>query len=225
MGWWTDRVVPRLTDSALSAPEISALRAAVCEPLTGRVLEVGFGSGLNLPHLGAEVSGVDAVEPSDVGWSRSESRRRSSPMPVDRIGLDGQEIDAPDATYDSALVTFSLCTIEDPGQALGEIRRLLRPGGVLAFLEHGLSPEPWVARWQHRLDPLQRRLFGGCHLSRDVPALVTGAGFEIRSIQEKVLLPGPALSHPWAYGFLGLAVRAEQSPAPRPWQSPRPGDR
>lgn len=208
MGWWTDHVVPRMTDSALSAPEISALRSDVCTPLTGRVLEVGFGSGLNLLHLGPDVSAVDAVEPSDLGWSRSESRRRSSSVPVDRIGLDGQEIDAGGATYDSALVTFSLCTIEDPARALSQVHRLLRPGGVLAFLEHGLSPEPSVARWQHRLDPLQRTLFGGCRLSRDVPALVADAGFEIRSIEERELFPVPALARPWTYGFVGHARTA-----------------
>ena len=212
MGWWTDHVVPRLTDGALSAPEISALRAIVCAPLTGCVLEVGFGSGLNLPHLGPGVTAVDAVEPSDLGWSRSETRRAAARIPVDRIALDGQQIGAPDASYDSALITFSLCTIEDPAKALSEVRRLLRPGGLLAFLEHGLSPEPSVARWQRRLDPLQRNVCGGCHLSRDIPALLTETGFEIRSLEERLLVPGPALSHPWAYGYLGQAVRAGKAP-------------
>ncbi|WP_110241075.1 class I SAM-dependent methyltransferase [Nocardioides gilvus] len=222
MGWWTDHVVPRLTDSALAAPEIGALRRVACAPLTGRLLEVGFGSGLNLPHLGPEVTGVDAVEPSDVGWARSESRRRDFPVPVRRIGLDGQEINAPDATYDSALVTFSLCTIDDPARALTQIHRLLRPGGVLAFLEHGLSPEPGTARWQRRLDPLQRTLCGGCHLSRDIPGLLTGAGFEIHSLEERVLLPGPAFARPWAYGFVGQAVRAEPARDPDRRRPPPP---
>lgn len=209
VGWWTDRIVPRLTDTALSALEVDELRAVACAPLTGRVLEVGFGSGLNLPHLGPDVSALDAVEPSDLGWARSQSRRDEATVPVQRIGLDGQAIDAPDEAYDSALVTFSLCTIEDPGRALAQIRRLLRPGGRLAFLEHGLSPDPAVARWQHRLDPLERTVCGGCHLSRDVPALVTAAGFEIGSLEQRTLMPGPSVARPWTYGFVGHAVRPD----------------
>lgn len=203
--WWTDRVVPVMTDVALSPPHIDKLRARACAPLTGRVLELGFGSGLNLEHLGAEVTALDAVEPSDVGWSRSAARRRTSRVPVRRIGLDGQAIDAPDATYDSALVTFSLCTIPDPARALAEVRRLLKPGGGLAFLEHGLSPDPSVARWQQRLDPLERALAGGCQLTRDVPALVTSAGFDLEALEEGVLMPGPKLMRPWSHGYLGHA--------------------
>lgn len=204
-GWWTERVVPVLTDATLSNAEVAALRARACAPLTGRVLELGFGSGLNLEHLGAAVTAVDAVEPSDVGWARSGERRRTSRVPVARVGLDGQAVDAPDASYDSALVTFSLCTIPDPALALAEVRRLLEPGGVLAFLEHGLSPEPAVARWQRRLDPLEGALAGGCQLTRDVPALVRGAGLEVEDLEQGVLIPGPRLVKPWAYGYLGHA--------------------
>lgn len=204
-GWWTERVVPVMTDATLSHAEVGALRARACAPLTGRVLEIGFGSGLNLEHLGPGVTAVDAVEPSDLGWARSGERRRTSPLPVTRIGLDGQAVEAPDGSYDSALVTFSLCTIPDPALALGEVRRLLRPGGTLAFLEHGLSPEPKVARWQRRLDPIQGRVAGGCQLSRDVPAVVRDAGFEVDYLDEGVLIPGPRLLEPWGHGFLGHA--------------------
>lgn len=203
MGWWTDRVVPRLTDATLSAPEIGALREVATLPVEGRVIEVGFGSGLNLPHLPDAVTAVDAVEPSELGWSRSASRREESSLPVRRIGLDGRAIGAPDASYDSALVTFSLCTVPDPSRALAELRRVLRPGGVLAFLEHGLSPRERVARWQRRLDPLQSALCGGCTLSRDVPTLVTEAGFSIDQLEQRVLVPAPPVMHPWAFGYLG----------------------
>lgn len=205
MGWWTERMVPRLTDATLSAPEISELRAQVCAPLTGRVVEVGFGSGLNLPHLPAAVTAVDAVEPSDLGWERSADRRRDARLPVVRVGLDGQAMAAPDATYDSALVTFSLCTIPDPALALAEVRRVLRPGGLLAFAEHGLSPDASVARWQRRLDPIERRVAGGCHLTRDIPALVGGAGFDIVTLDQRMLAAGPAVTAPWSYGFVGAA--------------------
>lgn len=205
MGWWTDRVVPHLTDGALSRPEISALRRTACAPLIGRVVEIGFGSGLNLPHLPPGITAVDAVEPSDLAWTRSAVRRQEAHFPVTRVGLDGQAIEAADESYDSALVTFSLCTIGDPARALGEVRRVLRPGGRLAFLEHGLSPTDRVARWQRRLNPLQGTICGGCQLDRDIPALVRDAGFEIVDLEERTLQPGPAFAEPWAYGFLGQA--------------------
>lgn len=203
--WWTERVVPVMTDAALSPPHIGRLRDRACAPLTGRVVELGFGSGLNLEHLPTAVTALDAVEPSDLAWERSEERRQAAPFDVRRIGLDGQQVDAPDAAYDSALVTFSLCTIPDPTRALAEVRRLLVPGGVLAFLEHGLSPEPSVARWQRRLDPVEGALAGGCQLTRDVPRLLREAGFEVAALEEGVLLPGPRVMRPWAHGFVGRA--------------------
>ena len=204
MGVWTDHVVPRLADSSLKSHEIDELRREACAPLAGRVLELGFGSGLNVRWYPPGVTAVAAVEPSDVSWRMSERRRARTTVPVERRGLDGQRLDEPDASYDSALSTFTLCTIPDPALALAEVRRVLRPGGVLCVVEHGLSPEAGVARWQRRLDPLQRRVAGGCHLSRDVPALVTAAGFEITMLRAQQL-PGPAVSRPWTYGFLLIA--------------------
>lgn len=206
MGIWTDRVVPHLTDRALRTEEIGELRVEACEGLHGRVLELGFGSGLNLRHLPPEVTSVSAVEPADEGWALSESRRRRSPVPVERSGLDGQALAEPEASFDSVLVTFSLCTIPDPAAALAEVRRVLRPGGRLHFLEHGLSPDPGVARWQARLEPVQRRVFAGCHLTRDMPALVTAAGLELEAVRAEYT-PGPAVMRPWTYGYLGRAVR------------------
>jgi hypothetical protein len=103
-------------------------------------------------------------------------------------------------------VTFSLCSITDPTLALSEVRRVLKPGGSLHFLEHGLAPDPGVARWQHRLDPVQRRVFAGCHLSRDVPALVQAAGLEMAELRAEYQ-PGPRVMRPWTYGYLGRAAR------------------
>jgi SAM-dependent methyltransferase len=206
MGVWTDRVVPRLTDRALAAPPVAELRDVVCAGLHGRVLEVGFGSGRNLPHYPAEVVSVTAVDPSDVGWALSEVRRARSAVPVERGGLDGRSLAQASASYDCVLVTFTLCTVPDPAAALAEAMRALRPGGTLHFLEHGLSPDPGVAAWQHRLDPVQRRVFGGCHLTRDLPALIRAAGFEGGPVSADYL-PGPALARPWGWTVVGTAVR------------------
>ena|SRR5689334_18552585 len=204
MGMWSDRFVPRLTDLALRGEEIDTLRAEACTGLRGHVLEVGFGSGLNLPLLPPEVERVSAVEPADHGWDLSARRRGRSRVPVVRSGVDGQRLTEPAEAFDSVLVTFSFCTIADPAAALREIRRVLRPGGSLHFLEHGLAPDPAVARWQRRLDPVQRAVFAGCHLTRDTPALVRDAGFEIYRLRQEYL-PGPKVGRPWAYGSVGAA--------------------
>jgi SAM-dependent methyltransferase len=206
MGVWSDRVVPRLTDRALATPAMDDLRAAVCTGLHGRVLELGFGSGLNLRHLPAAVTWLDAVEPADVAWQLSARRRAGSRVPVHRSGLDGQRLAANDESYDAVLMTFALCTIPDPAAALGEVRRVLRPGGTLHFLEHGLAPDPGVATWQRRLDPAQQRLFAGCHLTRDVPALLADAGLEVTDLDQRYL-PGPRIGRPWNYGSRGVARR------------------
>jgi SAM-dependent methyltransferase len=206
MGLWTEHVVPRLTDASLSSAEVNRYRVEACAGLKGRVLEIGFGSGLNLPHLPPGVTAVDVVEPNEVAWVRSAQRRRATEIPVQRIGLDGQRIDADDATYDAAVATFVLCTIPDATAALAEVRRVLRPGGTFHFLEHGVAPDPGVVRWQHRLDGLQQRLVGGCHLTRDVPALVAASGLEITDLRREYL-PGPRVIRPWSYGYLGRATR------------------
>ncbi len=205
MGVWSDRVVPRLADRSLRSRAIGELRAVACAPLRGRVLEVGFGGGLNVHYYPPAVTAVSAVEPSDVGWGISERRRGRTDLPIERRGLDGQRLDEADASYDSVLSTFTLCTIPDPVAALAEARRVLRPGGVLCVLEHGLAPEPRVATWQRRMEPLQRRLAGGCHLTRDVNALVTDTGFDVTHL-ETAYLDGPAFSRPWTYAYL-LAAR------------------
>ena len=200
-------MVPRLVDATLRGSDVGELREQVCQGLSGRVLELGFGSGLNTRYYPAAVDSVDAVEPSDDGWELSERRRGSSTTPVHRIGLDGQALGADDAAYDAVLCTFTLCTIPDPVLALQEVRRVLRPGGTFHFLEHGRGPTARVRRWQERMEPFQRRIAGGCHLTRDMPALVRGVGLDLPDVRSQYL-PGPGVSKPWAYLYLGTARSA-----------------
>ncbi|WP_416952233.1 class I SAM-dependent methyltransferase [Nocardioides sp. T5] len=197
---WDERVLPRLTDRALRGHEVGELRAAACAGLTGRVLEIGFGSGLNVRWYPPDVTSVTAIEPSDVGWELSEPRRSRSDVHVQRAGLDGQRLDLPDDSHDSALVTFSLCTIPDPLEALREARRVVRQGGRLHALEHGIAPEESVRRWQRRIEPPWGAVAGGCHLTRDMPALLESAGWRVEH-REQEYLAGPALARPWTYVY------------------------
>ena len=151
----------------------------MCEGLSGEVVEIGFGSGLNVPFYSPSVTRVAAVEPAELGWKLAARRVAATTTPVERAGLDGAALPFPDASFDAALSTWTLCTIPDIDGALRELRRVLKPGGKLHFVEHGLAPDAGVQRWQHRLEPLQKRLFGGCHLTRPIADLLRGAGFEI----------------------------------------------
>jgi SAM-dependent methyltransferase len=203
---WDERILPRLVDLTLRGRDIGVLREQACGGLRGQVLELGFGSGLNTRFYPAEVESVDAVEPSDVGWRLSERRRAGSAVPVHRVGLDGQAVEADDAAYDAVLSTFTLCTIPDVDRALLEVVRVLRPGGAFHFLEHGVGPTARVQRWQRRMEPIQKRVAGGCHLTRDIPALVEGAGLSMDGLTTQYL-PGPGASKPWNYIYLGRSVR------------------
>jgi SAM-dependent methyltransferase len=201
VGWWSAHVVPRLVDRTLQNAEVDGFRARVCAGLHGRVVEVGFGSGPNLARFPPAVTSLAAVEPSDVAWRAASARVDASPVDVRRAGLDGARLALGDSSLDTALSTFTLCTIPDVEAALAEIHRVLRPGGRLAFLEHGLSPDPDVARWQHRLDPWQGRVFAGCHLDRPIAALVADAGFRVADLST-FYATGP---RPWGYVYLGWA--------------------
>lgn len=183
MGIYTEKVLPHIIDKACGMKSAVPLRQRVCDGLHGRVVEIGFGSGHNIPHYPATVTGVAAVEPADVGWKLAGTRLAAASVPVERTGLDGQALPLPDHSCDTALSTWTLCTIPDVATALGEVQRVLKPGGTLHFVEHGLAPDENVQRWQHRLEPMQKRLFGGCHLSRPIADLLTDAGFTLSEVE------------------------------------------
>jgi SAM-dependent methyltransferase len=182
VGFYEDRVLPRIINSACGSKTLEPLRHRVCEGLAGEVVEIGFGSGLNVPFYPSKVTRVAAIEPADLGWRLAEKRLRATPVPVHRSGLNGQSLPFADHSFDAALSTWTLCTIPDVAAALREVRRVLKPGGTLHFLEHGLAPDERVRVWQRRLDPIEKRLFGGCHFTRPIVDLVTTAGFRINEV-------------------------------------------
>ena len=203
MGFYRRQVVPRLVEWMCGASGFDKWRVRTAEGLSGRVVEIGFGSGLNLPHYPPEVETVLAVEPATVARRLAERRISEATMRVEHVGLDGQALPLDDASCDAALCTFTLCTVPDPAQALAELLRVLKPGGTVHFLEHGLSPDPGVARWQHRIEPFQRRVADGCHLTRDASSLVESAGFVMQRNEQRYV-DGPK---PWSWVTLGVAAK------------------
>ena len=182
MGLYRDRVLPRITDIACGAKNAEPLRRRVCEGLAGEVVEIGFGSGHSVPFYPATVTHVAAVEPSDLAWKLAQERLGAATIPIERAGLDGQSLPFADDSYDAALSCWTLCTIPDVAGALRELRRVLKHGGTLHFVDHGLAPDERVQRWQRRLDGFEQRAFGGCHLTRPIVDLITDAGFTITEL-------------------------------------------
>jgi ubiquinone/menaquinone biosynthesis C-methylase UbiE len=204
MGFYQHHLLPRLLHLAMRQEALLPFRRRVIAAADGRVLEIGLGSGLNLPLYGLPAREVIGREPSPELLVMARDRAATAAIPVKLLGASAETIPLDDASIDTVVTTWTLCTIPDAPRALAELRRVLRPGGALLFVEHGRAPEPGVARWQDRLDPLWRRIAGGCHLNRKIDDLITGSGFRIDALTN-ARIPGPR-THTFFYE--GRARRA-----------------
>jgi ubiquinone/menaquinone biosynthesis C-methylase UbiE len=202
MGLYGEHLRPRLHTLALNQRITGEVRARVCAGLAGDVLEIGHGSGLNQPHLPAEVTGIWAVEPSTTALRLGMERRAASPIPVVVDGNDAQSLPFPDDRFDAALCTWVLCSIPDPGAALAEVARVLKPGGTLHFVEHGLAPDPGVVRWQRRGNRINR-VVAGCVLDNDVESLLAASPLKVQAVAGYYEKAAPK---PLGYLYEGLAT-------------------
>jgi len=202
MGFYNRHILPRCLDRACGIAPIAKQREKVVPLAVGEVVEIGIGSGLNLPYYSDAVTRVIGIDPDADLWDRSKPCRDGLAFPVERMGLSGEDLPLDDASADTVVVTYSLCTIPDAVAALREMGRVLRPGGIILFSEHGLAPDAKVARWQTRLDPIWGKLAGGCHMGRDIPALFTAAGLVLETCEE-MYIPGPKVL---SYTYWGSAV-------------------
>ena len=192
-GFYERHLFSRLMDRAMRAEELSRLRAALLADAHGDVLEIGFGTGLNLRHYPASVRTLTAVDPLDALRDRVAARIAAAPFPVERVGVSADGRLPFDADrFDVAVSTWTLCSIPDAVAAVREIRRVLKPGGRFLFLEHGLSDDARTARWQRRIEPLHKRIGAGCHLTRPIDAIICRGGFAPESLR-RFLLPGPRI--------------------------------
>ena len=202
MNLYDRHVLPHLIDFACGMGAVMKTRAQIVPQAEGRVLEIGIGSGLNLSFYDpAKVSVIVGVDPSAAMQKLARQRAAQISIPVEMTALELGQIQAADASFDSIVCTFTLCTIPDAMAALQEMRRVLKPGGKLLFSEHGLAPDLPVVRWQHRLTPLWKPFSGGCHLNRDIPALIRAGGFSIGQLDSSYLKgPRPMtwVSRGWA---------------------------
>jgi len=203
MGFYEKYVLPRFINCACGSRPMMKQREKVVPLASGTVLEIGIGSGLNLPYYEADkVERLIGLDPSEESWELAGERAAHVDFDVEFIGLPGEEIPLDDDSVDTVLVTFALCTIPDPVAALRGMSRVLRPGGELLFCEHGLAPDPNVVKWQDRVNPLWRKIAGGCNLNRNIPALLADSGFHVDRLEQDYIPGTPRLA---GYNYWGGA--------------------
>ncbi len=203
MGFYEKHVLPRMINCACGTKPIMKQREKVVPLAAGTVLEIGIGTGLNLPFYDqARVERLIGLDPSEESWELAARRAAHLDFEVEFIGLPGEEIPLEDDSVDTVLVTFALCTIPDPVSALRGMGRVLRPGGRLLFCEHGRAPDDGVRKWQDRINPLWRRIAGGCNLNRDIPRLLGDGGFQVAELQQRYLPGTPRFA---GYNYWGSA--------------------
>jgi ubiquinone/menaquinone biosynthesis C-methylase UbiE len=190
VGFYDRHILPVLLNAAMSAKPITYQRRKVVPRAEGRVLEIGFGAGHNLPFYDpAKVTHLWALEPSNEMRARAAQRVAESPLDIEFLGLPGEQIPLDDNAADTILITYTLCTIPDVMKALGQMRRVLKPGGRMLFSEHGEAPDEGVRRWQQRITPVWKVIGGGCHVGRPIPKLIQDGGFAVEDMQT-MYLPG-----------------------------------
>lgn len=208
MGFYSDRIFPRLMDWVMGGEQFQALRHELLKDVRGAVLEIGFGTGLNLPYYPQVVTGLTVVDPATMLPSRVAARLVQALIPVKVAHLSAERLPFEDGVFDCVVSTWTLCTIPDVCTALQEVRRVLKPDGRFLFIEHGRSDDPHVALWQDRLNPVQNVIGCGCNLNRQIDLLVTDAGFTLQSF-ERFLLPGvPRLGGEMYRGVATVAAPA-----------------
>jgi ubiquinone/menaquinone biosynthesis C-methylase UbiE len=201
MGLYRKFILPRLIDVAMRSKEVAARRAELIPKACGAVLEIGIGSGLNLCLYPSTITRLAGVDPSAELLGMARHKLGGLPFPVELFCRSAENLPFDDRSFDTAVMTWTLCSIPNPMHALAEVRRVLRPDGQLLFLEHGLSPDPKVQAWQQRLTPICKRVGGGCHPNRKIDDLVRPAGFDIVELQTGYL-PGP---RPMTFTYQGIA--------------------
>lgn len=203
MGFYENKVLPHIINTMCGMKPIRMQRQKVVPNAYGKVLEVGMGTGLNMPYYSKDkVDLIYGLEPNAKSCKMAEKSILQAGLNVEMIGLDGQEIPLEKNSVDTVVLTYTLCTIPDAHKAIAEMRRVLKPGGKLIFSEHGRAPDAAVQKWQDRINPTWKAITGGCHINRAIPELIQSGGFAFESLEE-MYLPGPKFA---AYTFWGSAI-------------------
>ncbi|WP_191250033.1 class I SAM-dependent methyltransferase [Kordiimonas sediminis] len=203
MGLYENHILPKVINFTCGLKPIRYQRKKVVPHASGKVLEIGMGTGLNMPYYTKDsVERIFGLEPNLKSRELAEAPIRDAGIPVDMIGLDGQDIPLDDNSVDTVVLTYTLCTIPDAERAMREMRRVLKPGGRLLFSEHGKAPDEAVRKWQDRINPVWKALAGGCNLNRDIPSLIIAGGFSMEKLDQQYI-PGPKFAN---YTYWGSAT-------------------